>query len=339
MGAKRTEYQIIGRYMNGKEVTAYHLQSIETGKASRFTREQVTYLVGRGQVTNCEGQLYQDKVLLRGKGISLDDLPVQHESGVIKNKEQNNKVRKDSSTKQDIEQFLIVSTIKSGRNTVGYIIQNTGCSIKKVNRQQVIDLARRGKIINARVQMYQGKTLLRGVGVNLDELPSEVIDDTIENSMKTHRSSVDTKPKNNNDKSVRILSISQIYYNSCKSNITDRFEVALVDFAVYGNNLSREQLITELEKFKNECKEKLGQNFCNTSEICDINISGKACLYTWDDPVHYDITEYIKSANKVNAKLNTENVVFMDTDNNKLDGKELIKAKSDLKTLIKSLKN
>ena len=30
MGARRTEYQIVGRYMDGKEVTAYHLQSIET---------------------------------------------------------------------------------------------------------------------------------------------------------------------------------------------------------------------------------------------------------------------------------------------------------------------
>lgn len=51
--ANKIQYSIVGRYMNGTEVTGYHLQSIETGKAGKFTREQVIFLVGRGQVTNC----------------------------------------------------------------------------------------------------------------------------------------------------------------------------------------------------------------------------------------------------------------------------------------------
>ena len=43
--------------MDGKEVTGYHLHSMETGKSGRYSRDQVAYLVGRGQVTNCEGQI------------------------------------------------------------------------------------------------------------------------------------------------------------------------------------------------------------------------------------------------------------------------------------------
>lgn len=175
MGAKRTEYQIVGRYMNGKEVTAYHLQSMESGKSGKYTREQVAYLVGRNQITNCIGQIYQDKVLLRGNGMSLEDLPVQQEDGTLSRTDNIGKVRRGTSAQDAMEQFLIVGTIKSGRNTVGYVIQNAGCGIKRIKRQQVIELAKAGKIGNARVQVYQNKELLRGVGVNLDELPSETI--------------------------------------------------------------------------------------------------------------------------------------------------------------------
>lgn len=177
MGARRTEYQIVGRYMDGKEVTGYHLQSMETGKSGRYTREQVAYLVGRDQITNCVGQIYQDKVLLRGKGMSLEDLPVQQEDGTLKRTENIGKIRKGTTASDAMEQWLIVGTIKSGKNTVGYVVQNAGCGIKKVKRQQVLDLARNGKIGNARVQMYNDRELLRGVGVNLDELPSEHVDD------------------------------------------------------------------------------------------------------------------------------------------------------------------
>ena len=178
MGARRTEYQIVGRYMDGKEVTGYHLQSMETGKSGRYTREQVAYLVGRDQITNCVGQIYQDKVLLRGKGMSLEDLPVQQEDGTLKRTENIGEIRKGTTASDAMEQWLIVGTIKSGKNTVGYVVQNAGCGIKKVKRQQVLDLARNGKIGNARVQMYNDRELLRGVGVNLDELPSEHVDDT-----------------------------------------------------------------------------------------------------------------------------------------------------------------
>ena len=176
MAAKRMEYQIVGRYMDGKEVTGYHLQSIETGKAGKFTREQVCYLVGRDQVTNCTGQIYKDKVLLRGNGMSLDDLPIQYEDGSMKNTEALGKIKKGTTTSQAMEQFQIVGTIRSGRNTVGYVIQNAGCGIKKIRRAQLISLVEQGKVGNARLQNYQGKVLLRGVGCNLDQLPVEYIE-------------------------------------------------------------------------------------------------------------------------------------------------------------------
>lgn len=174
--AKRTEYQIVGRYMDGKEVTGYHLQSIDTGKSGKYTKEQVCFLVGRDQVTNCTAQLYQDKVLLRGKGMSLEDLPVQYESGESRNMEQLGRIKRGTTQTQAMEQFLIVGALKSGRNTVGYVIQNAGGGIKKIRRNQAIELAQAGRLGNARAQNYNGQVLLRGIGCNLDELPVEIID-------------------------------------------------------------------------------------------------------------------------------------------------------------------
>lgn len=203
--AKKVEYQIVGRYMDGKEVTGYHLHSIETGKSKRFTKEQVCFLVGRGQVTNCTGQIYNDKVLLRGNGMSLDDLPVQYEDGASRNMERVGRVKSGTDAASAMTQFLIVGTIKSGRNTVGYVIQNAGCGIKKIKRQQVIELAQAGRIGNARVQNYQGKIILRGVGCNLDELPSENIEKTSETS---GAQPTNTKhPLNGvvNEKSIQVL--------------------------------------------------------------------------------------------------------------------------------------
>lgn len=170
MAGRRTEYQIVGRYMDGKEVTGYHLQSLDTGKAGRYSREQVAYLVGRGQVTNCEGQIYKDKLLLRGVGMSLDDLPVQQEDGRISRTDSVGKIRKGSTGADVMTQVMLSKAIVSGRNVVGYIVTNAGGGTTILNRQQTFEMARAGRIGNARYQESNGKPILRGVGINLNEL-------------------------------------------------------------------------------------------------------------------------------------------------------------------------
>jgi hypothetical protein len=170
--AARTMYQIVGRYMNGAEVTGYHLQSMDSGKNGRYTREQVVYLVGRDQVTNCSGQIYQDKVLLRGVGVSLEDLPVvQESSGEITRTENIGRVKKGTDAASALTQFTIVGTIVSGRNTIGYTIANAGGATRDISKAQVIELIGAKKIGNARTQTYKGETLIRGVGCDISELP------------------------------------------------------------------------------------------------------------------------------------------------------------------------
>lgn len=171
--AARASYQIVGRYMDGSEVTGYHLMDIGTGKNRRYSKEQVAFLVGKGQVTNCSGQIYQDKLLLRGVGMSLEDLPVHQEGKGMTRTDSIGKVRKGTTAAEAMTQMMIVGTIKNGRETIGYVLQNSGGAVRKFRRDDILKLAADGRIGNARVQNYNGRVLLRGVGVNLDELPVE----------------------------------------------------------------------------------------------------------------------------------------------------------------------
>lgn len=176
MANPNNEFQIVGRYLDGKTVTAYHLQSLGSGKAGKYTKEQVAYLIGKELITNCTAQIYKGKLLLRGKGMSLDDLPTKQENGELKNTDSIGRIKRGTSAEDAMEQLMIVGALKSGKRTVGYIAQNAGCGTVRLSRKKVLELAEQGKIGNARVQNYNGDKLLRGVGINLDSLPSEEVE-------------------------------------------------------------------------------------------------------------------------------------------------------------------
>lgn len=229
--AARIEYQIVGRYMDGKEVTGYHLQSLESGKSGRYTREQVAYLVGRGQITNCTGQIYQDKLLLRGVGMSLDSLPVKQENGDLSRTGNIGKVRKGTSAADAMTQLMIVGTIRNGRNTVGYVLKNSAGATKKGSRADVIKLASEGRIGNARVQNSGDKVILRGVNCNLDELPVTNIESTT--NAQVNKSS-DNKPNKPNKPNGIAGIINQDMFGS-----VSEYDKMLTRVKASGGNLHR----------------------------------------------------------------------------------------------------
>ena len=69
----------------------------------------------------------------------------------------------------------VVKALVSGRNVVGYVVTNAGGGSFKVSRQKMFELAKAGKLGNVRYQESNGKPILRGVGVNLNQLPIENI--------------------------------------------------------------------------------------------------------------------------------------------------------------------
>lgn len=171
MSAKRNEYQIVGRYMNGKNVVGYDIKNSETGKVIKCSKNQVFYLVGSEQITNCTGQIYGSNVILRGKGISLDDLPIKNEAPIVKDdKSVENKVD-TVPTEVNTSKKTITTVYKQGRNVVEVDLTDSNDNIEKCLYADLIERARNGEIVNARAQQYQGRYILRGVGCNLSELP------------------------------------------------------------------------------------------------------------------------------------------------------------------------
>lgn len=174
-GAKRTEYQLTGRYIDEKtkSIVGYHLQSIESGKEGKYSRNQFCYLVGRGQVTNCTGSVSGGRVIIRGKGINIDELPIV----AVKRDEIKGSVasgagaRKGAPETSDVSKFRLVGKIKAGNSFIGFVISNAGNGEKKINKDQLIALIQQGRVSNVKYQNYQGRQLLRGVGCSLNELP------------------------------------------------------------------------------------------------------------------------------------------------------------------------
>lgn len=168
-------YSVVGRYMNGSVVTNYHIIG-EDGSQFKVSKNQLVRLIDQGKIVNCRVQMYNDKPILRGKGINLNDLPIYDEKrSKIKNGENLGLVKprgKDSDPNSVFGQLLIEGRIMSGNICVGYVVVNAGGIKKRLSKEKVYMMAAEKQIGNARVQMYNNKPILRGVGISLDKLPS-----------------------------------------------------------------------------------------------------------------------------------------------------------------------
>lgn len=176
MAAKRTEYQLVGRYMDGKSVIGYHLYCMDNGKNGRYTPEQFAYLVGRGQVTNVEGQVFKDDMLYRGtNGTDINKLPVQNADGTLSRTQNVGHIRKGATGQDVMTQLMFVAKIRHPRDRrklLGYVVQNSGGRQQQLNMDEAYQAARSGKIGNARAQLCNGDQLIKAnEGYSLGNLP------------------------------------------------------------------------------------------------------------------------------------------------------------------------
>lgn len=126
MAGRRIEYNIVGRYVNennARDIIGYHIESIDKNKSMKCSIEQIAFLVGKGQILNCTAQLYKDKILFRGNGISLDSLPIQkiHVESKSKTYNKSSEIQQKPRT---VEQKLIENKQLNSSNNTG--INNRG---------------------------------------------------------------------------------------------------------------------------------------------------------------------------------------------------------------------
>ena len=157
-----TKYYIVRRYMSGVSVVGYELQSVVDGSNIRETKDTVSIMALNKQIINCKAQKYRDPkthketIVLKGVGCKLSELPSTN-------------LRK---AEEDVEvQGEIVGRIVDGKHTAGYLVMLPSGKSKNISRKNTLELARKGRLKNARAQRSGGKLLLRGVNCELAKLP------------------------------------------------------------------------------------------------------------------------------------------------------------------------
>lgn len=182
-------YRVTGRYMTGSTVVAYHLVGSD-GSQVVANKDRAIYMIGRGQIENMRIQVNGEDILVRGKGINLNNLPVfdTNKNGFRSNtaSQETEATRvnpKKNSGINPMGQLKLTKRIMYQQNCLGYIVEDRSGHEMKLNRKRVVELATEKLICNAVIQKYtpagtnESKIILRGIGgCEIDKLPIVRVD-------------------------------------------------------------------------------------------------------------------------------------------------------------------
>ena len=186
-----TIYNVTGRYMDGQKLVAYHLVG-EDGSQAKESKDRVIYLIGRGLIANMRIQVGTDKeVIIRGKGINLNNLPVfdegkqQFRGDNISQLAANSSVSvKNSSVNEanQMGQYKIIKRIMLNNKCLGYELQDHSGRVTRKKRDDVILLATQKLVSNAVANKYTKEdgsihVVLRGVDCELGKLPILIVNE------------------------------------------------------------------------------------------------------------------------------------------------------------------
>ena len=187
-------YRVTGRYMDGQRLIGYHLVG-EDGSQAQESKERVIWLIGKGLITNMRVQIGTDKeVIIRGKGINLNKLPVfdqgkqQFRNNEVSQTVSNSKVSVANSNVKDINkmgQYTVRRRIMYKNQCLGYEVSDYSDSTRlaRMSRDKVIELAAQKLMSNVVAhkslvkETGETKIILRGVGIDLRNLPYLIVDD------------------------------------------------------------------------------------------------------------------------------------------------------------------
>lgn len=150
---------VVGRYMNGNEVVGYHLNG-NGMQGGRVSKEQLYSLIQKGAIENCTAQVYNGKVLFRGKdGMKLSDLPVFDEkSGTYKN------VNSDIRGKRadgNLGKYIVVERLMNGNDLCAVAVKDSVGTKRIISIDIYNKLLENGSILNVKTQKNNGETLYR----------------------------------------------------------------------------------------------------------------------------------------------------------------------------------
>lgn len=161
-------YVLVGRITEGTYVKGYVVFDRYSKTKSTMEKGVVEQLALNKQVYNSTAQVYGNIVNMKGINCKLSELPRFDEHG--------NKVTKTSKEVNTRKaEYEIVGKVQKGRKVLGYVLVKLNSNQKdkyNLEKSQVLKLAREGKILNAKCQMYGDKLMLRAAnGYDLTKLP------------------------------------------------------------------------------------------------------------------------------------------------------------------------
>ena len=163
IGAK---YEIIGRVSHGTSVVAYMVKDRANGTISKIEKGIIEQLALNKQVYNCQAQIYNDRVNMKGINCKISKLPKYDDNG--------NPIIIEETTKPKVVADLkLIGKVQSGRAISDYVVISLLEPTKKmkVPKETVLQLALEGRVTNAKVQMNNGDMILRGsTGESLSQL-------------------------------------------------------------------------------------------------------------------------------------------------------------------------
>lgn len=190
MAGANITYKVVGRYMNGKEVVGYHFIGSDNSPLA-LNKERTIYLIGKGVIENMRISTNNGEIIIRGKGINLNTLPVYDES---KDKYRPGQVSQQAAAssaqargvdnRNNMSNFKIVKRIMKGTNCIGYVLEDIVGNLRNVSRDTVIEYAKNNRISNAILNKVTDPSTgqltfaLRGVnGCQFKKLPIMIVDE------------------------------------------------------------------------------------------------------------------------------------------------------------------
>lgn len=163
IGAK---YEIVGRITKGTSVEAYMLRDRQKNVLHKIEKGIVEQLALQKQIYNCNAQVYNNIVNLKGINCKISQLPKYDENG-------NKIVNRIIPRKRMTADLQLVGKVLCGRGISDYIVVSLNDPSKKMKlpRDLVLQLAQEGRLVNAKSQMNGTDIILRGTaGENLSNL-------------------------------------------------------------------------------------------------------------------------------------------------------------------------
>ena len=175
------DFTLVGRQTSGTSVIGYMVMDNRTGKVQSVDKNTVYNLALNKRIEGVIAQEYMGRITMKGVHTKISSLPEYDKEGNL---------IKSTDISEGKKRLYITYKVIDGKTTLGYGVDlyNQGRIISKcvITREQLIQFARAGTVINARCQTSNGKDILRGVGCNIAELPSVNYSDLCEAKFRNY---------------------------------------------------------------------------------------------------------------------------------------------------------